>query len=74
VAYAQHRGRAGHTVAFAAELYSERIQLNGDDSPRRLMLRYPAYGVEVGDGGVLLSVDTPIDLETMRKAAEQPEG
>lgn len=74
VAYAQHRGRAGHPVAFAAELYSELIQLNGDDSPRRLMLRYPAHGMEVVDGGVLLGVDTPTDLETMRKASEQPAG
>lgn len=72
VAYAQHRGRAGHPVAFAAELYSELIQLDGDDSPRRLMLRYPAHGVEVDDGGVLLGVDTTADLAAMRKAAEPP--
>ncbi len=72
VAYAQHRGRAGHPVAFAAELYSELIQLDGDDSPRRLMLRYPAQGVEVDDGGVLLGVDTTADLAAMRKAAEPP--
>jgi molybdenum cofactor cytidylyltransferase len=71
VAYAQHRGRAGHPVAFGAELYSELIQLGGDDSPRRLMLRYPAHGVEVDDGGVLLGVDTPTDLDTLRRAAEQ---
>lgn len=74
VAYAQHRGRAGHPVAFAAELYSELIQLGGDDSPRRLMLRYPAHGVEVDDGGVLLGVDTTADLEALRKAAAQPAG
>ncbi len=74
VVYAQHRGRAGHPVAFSAELYSELIQLNGDDSPRRLMLRYPAHGLEVDDAGVLLGVDTPADLETMRKAAEQATG
>lgn len=76
VAYAQHRGRAGHPVAYAAELYSELIQLDGDDGPRRLMLRYPAHGVEVeDDGGVLLGVDTPADLEAMRsKAAAQPSG
>ncbi|MDO9074087.1 MAG: nucleotidyltransferase family protein [Rubrivivax sp.] len=74
VAYAQHRGRAGHPVAFAAELYSEIIQLHGDDSPRRLMLRYPAHGVEVDDGGILMGVDTTADLEAMRRAASQPAG
>ncbi len=74
VVYAQHRGRAGQPVAFSAELYSELIQLNGDDSPRRLMLRYPAYGLEVDDAGVLLGVDTPADLEALRKAAEQTTG
>jgi molybdenum cofactor cytidylyltransferase len=74
VAYAQYRGRAGHPLGFAAELYSELIQLNGDDSPRRLMLRYPAHGLEVDDAGVLLGVDTRADLEAMRKATEQPAG
>ena len=74
VAYAQHRGRDGHPVAFAAELYSELIQLNGDDGPRRLMLRYPAHGVAVDDGGVLLGIDTAAELEALRKVAEQPAG
>lgn len=74
VVYAQHRGRAGHPVAFSAELYSELIQLNGDDSPRRLMLRYPAHGLEVDDAGVLLGVDTPSDLDVLRKAAERATG
>ncbi len=72
VAYAQHRGRDGQPVAFAAELYSELIQLGGDDSPRRLMLRYPAHGVAVNDGGVLLGVDTATDLEAMRRVTESP--
>jgi molybdenum cofactor cytidylyltransferase len=55
-------------VAFAAELYSELIQLSGDDGARRVMLRYPAHGQEVDDPGVLLDVDTPPDLEAMRAA------
>ncbi len=71
VVYAQHRGRRGHPVAFAAELYSELIQLNNDDGARRVMLRYPAHGEETADSGVLLDVDTAGDLETLRKAAEQ---
>jgi molybdenum cofactor cytidylyltransferase len=68
VAYAQYRGRRGHPVAFAAELYSELIQLSGDDGARRVMLRYPAHGQEVDDAGVLLDVDTPADLEALRAA------
>ena len=71
VVYAQHRGRRGHPVAFAAELYSELIQLNSDDGARRVMLRYPAHGEDTTDSGVLLDVDTASDLEALRKAAEQ---
>lgn len=71
VVYAQHRGRRGHPVAFAAELYSELIQLDSDDGARRVMLRYPAHGEDTTDSGVLLDVDTASDLEALRKAAEQ---
>ena len=70
VAYAQHKGRRGHPVAFAAELYSELIQLSGDDGARRVMLRYPAHGQEVPDAGVLQDVDTVMDLERLRKMAQ----
>ena len=71
VAYAQYRGRRGHPVAFAAELYSELIQLSGDDGARRVMLRYPAHGQEVDDRGVLLDVDTRADLDLLRQVAAQ---
>ena len=74
VVYAQHRGRRGHPVAFAAELYSELMQLmqlSNDDGLRRLMLRYPAHGEDTADSGVLLDVDTPRDLDALRRAAEQ---
>lgn len=53
VAYAQYRGRQGHPVGYAAELFSELIALSGDDSVRRLLARYPASGVELDDPGVL---------------------
>lgn len=68
VAYAQYRGRRGHPVAFAAELYSELVQLQGDDGARRVMLRYPAHGQDVDDPGVLLDVDTPHDLMQLQQA------
>lgn len=71
VAYAQHRGRRGHPVAFAAELYSELATLSGDEGARRLTARYPAYGVEVEDPGVLLDVDTLEDLSAVRARQAQ---
>ena len=70
VAYAQHKGRRGHPVGFAAELYSELVVLTGDEGARRITARYPAYGVEVDDPGVLLDIDTPADLALARTLAE----
>ncbi|WP_280155172.1 nucleotidyltransferase family protein [Piscinibacter sp. XHJ-5] len=73
VTYAQHRGRRGHPVGFAAELYSELVTLSGDEGAKRLVARYPAHGVDVDDAGVLLDVDTEADLEKLRLAhATQP--
>jgi len=66
VAYAQHKGRRGHPVGFAAELYSELVMLSGDEGARRLVARYPAHGVEIDDPGVLIDVDTEADLEALR--------
>ncbi len=74
VVYAQHRGRRGHPVAFGAELYSELARLSGDEGARRLVARYPAHGVEVPDGGVLLDVDTEQDLQRMRALYPAPAG
>lgn len=70
VAYAQHQGRRGHPVAFAAELYSELVVLDGDEGARRLVARYPAHGVDVDDPGVLVDVDTVADLQAVRAAAD----
>ncbi|MDP1900947.1 MAG: nucleotidyltransferase family protein [Rubrivivax sp.] len=67
VVYAQHRGRRGYPVGFSAELYSELIQLSGDEGVRRMVLRYPAHGEELDDPGVLLDVDTLADLEALRR-------
>ncbi len=73
-AYAQYRGRRGHPVGFAAELYSELVVLSGDDGARRLLSRYPAAAVEVKDRGVLLDIDTEADLSLLRRiAAGSPE-
>jgi molybdenum cofactor cytidylyltransferase len=67
VVYAQHRGRRGHPVGFAAELYSELVGLSGDEGARRLISRYPAFGVELDDPGILVDIDTPGDLEAVRR-------
>ncbi len=66
IVYAQHKGRRGHPVGFAAELYSELVRLTGDEGARRLVARYPAFGLEVEDAGVLVDVDTQADLERLR--------
>jgi molybdenum cofactor cytidylyltransferase len=71
VAYAQHRGRRGHPVGFAAELYSELMLLSGEEGARRIVARYPAQAVEVDDPGVLLDVDTGADLEALRSVAAE---
>ena len=68
VAYAQFKGRRGHPVGFSAELYSELVALDGDEGARRLVARYPAFGVELDDPGVLVDVDTLADLERVRGA------
>ena len=70
VVFAQHQGRRGHPVGFAAELYSELVQLDGDDGARRVVSRYPAVAVELDDPGVLVDVDTPGDLAALRLAAQ----
>ncbi len=72
VVHAEHRGRRGHPVGFAAELYSELVKLQGDEGARRIVARYPAHGLEVPDGGVLLDIDTAADLEALRR--DQPSG
>lgn len=72
VVYAQHRGRRGHPVGFSAELYSELMQLDGDDGARRVVARYPAHGEEIDDPGVLMDVDRPADLVALAVLAQQP--
>ncbi|MDQ6626932.1 MAG: nucleotidyltransferase family protein [Pseudomonadota bacterium] len=69
VAYAQHAGRRGHPVGFAAELYSELVELSGDQGAQRLVARYPAIGVELDDPGILVDIDTVGDLDAARRGA-----
>lgn len=69
VVFAQHKGRRGHPVGFASELYSELVTLSGDEGARRLVARYPAFGLELDDPGVLVDVDTLADLDAVRLAS-----
>lgn len=71
VAYAQYRGRICHPQAFAAELFSDLRELQGEAGARRLLARYPAAAVDVDDPGVLVDVDTEADLEAARSAVAQ---
>jgi len=68
VVFAQHHGRRGHPVGFAAELYSELAALGGDEGARRVIARYPAHGVERDDPGILVDIDTAADLDQVRRA------
>ena len=68
VVYAQYKGRRGHPVGFAAELYTELVMLTGDEGARRLVARYPAQAVDVDDSGVLMDVDSEGDLDRVRAA------
>lgn len=69
VVFAQYHGRRGHPVAFGAELFSDLVQLSGDEGARRVMARYPSFGIEVDDPGVLVDVDTEADLVALQAAA-----
>jgi len=69
VAYAQHRGHQGHPVGFSAELFSELVDLKGDEGARRIVARYPSQAVDLDDPGVLLDVDTVEDLERVKVQA-----
>ena len=72
IAFAQHRGRRGHPVGFAAELFSELVMLKGDEGARRLLARYPTAAVELDDPGVLFDIDTVDDLAVAQRRIESP--
>ena len=74
VAYAQHTGRQGHPVGFGTELYSELINLQGDEGARRLIARYPSHAVNLDDPGVLVDVDTADDLARLRRRIQPAVG
>ena len=74
IAFAQYKWRRGHPVGFNAELFSELMNLTGDEGAKRLLSRYPAQGIELNDAGILQDVDTLEDLRRMRAEAETAAG
>lgn len=72
VVFAQHRGRRGHPVGFSSELFSDLVQLSGDEGARRVVARYPSIGIELADPGVLIDVDTEDDLAALRASSPPP--
>jgi molybdenum cofactor cytidylyltransferase len=71
VAYAQYRGRQGFPVGLSAELFSELVQLSGEEGLRRLLVRYPSVAVDVDDAGVLQDINTEADLARARIAVPE---
>ena len=74
IAIARYRGRRGHPVLFARELFVELAAAPEDQGARAVVLADPsrvAY-VDVDDPGVLTDLDTPEDLE--RAGLARPPG
>lgn len=66
IVFPTYRHVRGHPVAFAAELYSELVRLDSEQSLRRLAARYPSVEVEVDDPGVLMALQPQSDLAQLR--------
>jgi CTP:molybdopterin cytidylyltransferase MocA len=60
-------GRPGHPVALRAELAADARELRGDVGARALLDRTAVLEVECGDLGAPADVDTPADLEAIRR-------
>ena len=72
IAYAQHHGRHGHPVGFAAALYSELVALHDDEGARRLAARYPSHAVDVEDAGSQVGLELVDELHDARAAWSGP--
>jgi molybdenum cofactor cytidylyltransferase len=62
-------GRRGHPVGFARPLFSDLVQLGGDEGARPLLIRHSSRleTFESEDPGVLSDIDTPSDLQALDK-------
>ncbi len=62
VAVPSHKGRRGHPVGFAAICADALTSLTGDKGARTVVAAFGAREVETDDAGILLDIDTPVDL------------
>jgi len=55
---------------FDKELFKDIIALEGDVGAKKIIFKYKenALIIEVDDGGILIDIDTPSDLEKFNKA------
>jgi molybdenum cofactor cytidylyltransferase len=73
IAAPSYRGRRGHPVGFARDLFPELIRLGGDHGARSVLERYPTR-IEIfesEDPGILLDIDVLRDLEAPLGAADE---
>jgi Uncharacterized MobA-related protein, COG2068 len=65
-----YKGEIGHPVVFDKELFKDIIALEGDVGAKKIIFKYKenALIIEVDDGGILIDIDTPSDLEKFNKA------
>lgn len=68
---AAHEGRRGNPVLFDARHVDALARLEGDRGGRRLLAGADAALVETGDPGVVADVDTPADLERIRRQCSE---
>ncbi|MFK7828995.1 MAG: NTP transferase domain-containing protein [Congregibacter sp.] len=72
IVYPSFNGRRGHPVIFGRAFYSDLERLTGDRGASHLIATKLASCREVAveDSGVVLDVDTPRDLEGVKKALQ----
>lgn len=57
-----YRGERGHPVAFGKRYFAELCALTGEGGARALLTRHPVTQLALEDRGILLDIDTPLDL------------
>lgn len=67
----RHEGRAGHPVLLAAGSFADVATITGDKGAGQLLKgRTDVAWVDCADQGILLDVDTRLDIERLRGASE----
>jgi molybdenum cofactor cytidylyltransferase len=66
IAAPSYHGRRGNPVAFGRRHLPDLLQLGGDQGARSLLQSLPMVDVPVDDAGIILDIDTPSDLLSLR--------